>query len=128
MSKDEAFLKENQKKSGVVTLADGLQYKVLKAGSGPSPKDSDTVVVHYAGHLVDGKEFDSSYKRGTPATFPVSGVIPGWTEALKLMNRGAVWELYIPSSLAYGRYGAPPVIGPNAALIFKVELLEIKKS
>lgn len=123
----EAFLAANKKKPGVVTLPDGLQYKVIAEGTGPSPTDADVVTVDYAGTLVDGTEFDSSYKRGEPATFPVAGVIPGWTEALKLMKTGATWELYIPASLAYGDRGAPPVIGPNEALIFKVHLIAIKK-
>ena len=121
----EAFLAANKTKPGVVTLSDGLQYKVIVAGKGPKPKDNDTVTVHYQGKLIDGSEFDSSYKRGEPATFPVLGVIPGWTEALKLMPVGSTWELYIPSSLAYGEQGAPPVIGPNQTLIFTVQLLKI---
>lgn len=123
----EAFLKANKSKQGVVTLADGLQYKVIKNGAGKMPTDTDVVVVDYSGKLVDGTEFDSSYKRGEPATFPVAGVIPGWTEALKLMKAGSTWELYIPASLAYGSQGAPPVIGPNQALIFQVHLIEVKK-
>lgn len=126
-SKSDAFLAENKKKPGVKTLADGLQYKVIKEGHGAQPTDSDTVVVDYAGTLIDGTEFDSSYKRGQPATFPVGGVIPGWTEALKLMKAGSTWELYIPASLAYGDQGVPPVIGPNQALIFKVHLIDVKK-
>jgi FKBP-type peptidyl-prolyl cis-trans isomerase FklB len=124
-SAGEEFLAANKLKPGVVTLPDGLQYKVIKEGTGPKPTGSDTVKVHYAGTLIDGTEFDSSYKRGQPATFPVNGVIPGWTEALKLMKVGSTWELYIPSSLAYGANGAPPIIGPNQTLIFKVELLDI---
>jgi FKBP-type peptidyl-prolyl cis-trans isomerase FklB len=123
----EEFLLANKTKSGVVTLPDGLQYKIITEGSGQHPTDTDLVTVHYSGELVDGTEFDSSYKRGEPATFPVSGVIPGWTEALKLMNKGSTWELYIPASLAYGAQGAPPVIGPNETLIFKVNLIDIKK-
>lgn len=126
LSVGEAFLRANQKKPGVVTLADGLQYKIVKEGTGPRPTDSDIVTVHYAGHLINGTEFDSSYKRGQPASFPVSGVIPGWVEALKLMKVGSTWELYIPAALAYGDQGAPPSIGPNETLIFKVELLGIK--
>jgi len=126
-STGENFLAENQKKAGVVTLPDGLQYKVLVAGNGPKPGLNDTVTVHYAGTLTNGKEFDSSYKRGEPASFPVSGVIAGWTEALQLMPVGSTWELYIPASLAYGAAGAPPVIGPNETLIFKVQLLSIGK-
>jgi FKBP-type peptidyl-prolyl cis-trans isomerase FklB len=121
----EAFLAQNKKKSGVVTLPSGLQYKILKDGTGKSPKVADTVTTHYRGTLISGKEFDSSYKRGTPATFPLNGVISGWTEALQKMKVGSKWELYIPSNLAYGENG-PPDIGPNATLIFEVELLEVK--
>lgn len=123
----DAFLSSNKAKPGVVTLKDGLQYKVIKQGQGTTPKAEDTVTVNYAGTLIDGTEFDSSYKRGEPATFPVSGVIPGWTEALQMMKPGSTWMLYIPSSLAYGEQGAPPNIGPNETLIFKVELLDVKK-
>jgi len=127
-----AFLAENQKKPGVVTLPNGLQYKEITPGKGASPTDSDTVVVEYVGTLINGKQFDSSYDRGQPATFPVSAVIPGWTQALKLMKPGATWELYIPAELAYGEQGVPgnpgqpPVIGPNQALIFKVHLVKVK--
>lgn len=121
----DAFLAANKLKPGVVTLPDGLQYKVIKDGTGPKPTASDTVKVNYAGTLIDGTEFDSSYKRGQPASFPVNGVIPGWTEALQLMKVGSTWELYIPASLAYGANGAPPIIGPNQTLIFKVELLDV---
>jgi FKBP-type peptidyl-prolyl cis-trans isomerase FklB len=121
----EVFLEKNKLKPGVVTLPDGLQYKIVKEGTGDQPSDTDTVSVHYTGTLVDGTEFDSSYKHGGPATFPVNAVIPGWTEALKLMKVGSTWKLYIPANLAYGDRGAPPVIGPNQALIFKVELLGI---
>jgi FKBP-type peptidyl-prolyl cis-trans isomerase FklB len=123
----QAFLAKNMSQAGVVTLPDGLEYRILKPGDGPRPTVNDTVTVHYMGRLINGKEFDSSYKRGEPATFPVSGVIPGWVEALERMNKGALWELYIPSSLAYGERGAPPYIGPNETLIFRVELLDIKK-
>ncbi len=122
------FLSANKKKQGVVTLTDGLQYKIIKEGTGPRPTDNDQVTVNYKGQLINGQEFDSSYKRGEPATFPVAGVIPGWTEALKLMKVGSTWELYIPASLAYGEQGAPPYIGANETLIFQVELLGIKKS
>lgn len=122
-----AFLTANQNKPGVVTLSDGLQYKVIVAGKGQKPTDTDVVTVHYAGTLINGKEFDSSYKRGEPASFPVNGVIPGWVEALKLMKTGSTWMLYIPSTLAYGEAGSPPAIGPNETLIFKVNLIEIKK-
>jgi len=123
----DAFLAENKKKEGVVTLPSGLQYKVIKEGSGPTPKLTDTVTVNYKGSLVDGKEFDSSYRRGQPASFPVNGVIPGWTEALQLMKEGSTWEIVIPSNLAYGEKGAGGVIGPNATLIFEVELLSVKE-
>ncbi len=122
----EKFLTENKKKEGVKTTASGLQYKVVKEGSGAPPKATDTVVVNYKGTLIDGTEFDSSYKRKEPATFPVNRVIPGWTEALQLMKPGAKYELYIPSKIAYGERGAGKDIGPNAALIFEVELLSIK--
>ena len=122
----EAFLEENKKKEGVKTLPSGLQYKVVSEGSGKSPKESDTVTVNYKGTFVDGTEFDSSYKHGEPATFPVNGVIKGWTEALPLMKEGAKWQLFIPSDLAYGETGAGNVIGPNATLIFEVELISIK--
>ncbi|MGZ3591556.1 MAG: FKBP-type peptidyl-prolyl cis-trans isomerase N-terminal domain-containing protein, partial [Thermodesulfobacteriota bacterium] len=119
----EAFLAENKKKEGVKALPSGLQYKVIKAGTGKKPKSSDTVTVNYRGTLIDGTEFDSSYKRGQPATFQVSGVIPGWTEALQLMEEGAKWQLFIPSNLAYGERGAGGVIGPNATLLFEIELV-----
>ena len=123
----EAFLAANAKKPGVVTLPSGLQYKVIKEGTGPMPTAGDTVTVNYKGTLIDGTEFDSSYKRGTPATFPVKGVIPGWTEALQKMKVGSTWELFIPPKLAYGERGAGHVIGPDSTLIFEVELLSIKK-
>ncbi|MFZ2197202.1 MAG: FKBP-type peptidyl-prolyl cis-trans isomerase [Thermodesulfovibrionales bacterium] len=122
----EAFLSENKKKEGVKTLPSGLQYKVIKEGTGKTPKAEDTVVTNYRGTLIDGTEFDSSYKRGQPATFPVKGVIPGWTEALQLMKEGSKWELFIPSNLAYGERGAGGTIGPNAALIFEIELISVK--
>jgi FKBP-type peptidyl-prolyl cis-trans isomerase FklB len=124
----EAFLAENKKKEGVKTLPSGLQYKVIKAGTGKKPKADDTVTVNYRGTLINGTEFDSSYKRGQPATFPVSGgIIRGWTEALQLMGEGAKWELFIPSNLAYGERGTSSVIGPNATLIFEIELVSIKQ-
>ncbi len=123
----EAFLAENKKKEGVKTLPSGLQYKVIKAGTGKKPKPSDTVTVNYRGTLINGTEFDSSYKRGQPATFQVSGVIPGWTEALQLMEQGAKWQLFVPSNLAYGERGAGGQIGPNATLIFEVELISIQE-
>ncbi len=119
------FLADNKKKKGVKTLPSGLQYKVLAEGNGKMPKATDTVTVNYKGTLVDGTEFDSSYKRGEPATFPVTGVIKGWTEALQLMKEGAKWQLVIPSDLAYGERGGGP-IGPNAVLIFEVELISVK--
>ena len=122
----ERFLAENAKKEGVKVLSSGLQYKEITPGTGKSPKTDDTVTTHYKGTLIDGTEFDSSYKRGQPATFPVSGVIPGWTEALLLMKEGAKWQLFVPSNLAYGERGAGQVIGPNATLIFEVELLTVK--
>lgn len=123
----DAFLKQNKKNKGVIALPDGLQYKIIKQGTGPKPTDSDVVSVNYAGTFIDGTEFDSSYKRKEPASFPVGGVIPGWTEALKLMPVGSTWMLYIPSDLAYGEQGNPPVIPANKTLVFKVELIEIKK-
>lgn len=123
----EAFLQANKSKPGVVTLPDGLQYKILTEGKGTQPTDQDTVTVNYAGTLIDGTEFDSSYKRGQPMTFKVNQVIPGWVEALKLMKPGSTWELYIPSDLAYGERGAAPIIGPNQVLIFKVNLIDVKK-
>lgn len=122
----EAFLGENRKKEGVVTLESGLQYKVIRTGDGPTPKATDTVEVNYRGTLIDGTEFDSSYKRGQTVTFPVSGVIAGWTEALQKMKVGDKWQLFIPSDLAYGQRAVGRDIGPNSTLIFEVELLGIK--
>jgi FKBP-type peptidyl-prolyl cis-trans isomerase FklB len=123
----EAFLAANKSKEGVVTLPSGLQYKILKEGTGPKPTATDSVVCNYKGTLINGTEFDSSYKRGEPATFPVTGVIKGWTEALQLMPVGSKWQLFIPSDLAYGPRGTPGgPIGPNATLIFEVELISIK--
>ena len=122
----DAFLAANKSKEGVTALPSGLQYKVLTAGTGPKPSASDSVVCNYRGTLINGKEFDSSYKRGQPATFPVSGVIKGWTEALQLMPVGSKWQLFIPSTLAYGERGAGGDIGPNATLIFEVELISIE--
>jgi FKBP-type peptidyl-prolyl cis-trans isomerase FklB len=121
----DAFLAENKKKEGVKTLPSGLQYKIIKQGTGEAPKATDTVTTNYRGTLIDGAEFDSSYKRGQPASFPVNGVIPGWTEALQLMKTGSKWQLFIPSNLAYGERGPGP-IGPNAVLVFEIELLSIK--
>jgi len=123
----EDFLTANAKKEGVKATASGLQYKILKTGTGKSPGAKDTVKVHYHGTLPDGTVFDSSVDRGEPVTFPVDGVIPGWTEALQLMKEGDKWQIAIPSKLAYGENGAPPKIGPNTALVFDVELLGIEK-
>jgi len=119
------FLAANKKKKGVITTKSGLQYKVIKSGTGATPKSSDTVTTHYRGTLIDGTEFDSSYNRGKPASFPVGGVIKGWTEALQLMKVGDKWELYIPAELAYGANGPSPKIGPNSTLIFEIELIKI---
>ncbi|QEI14019.1 hypothetical protein FY115_00790 [Cellvibrio japonicus] len=124
-TKGKAFLDENKAKEGVVATESGLQYKVITEGKGAKPKATDTVTVHYTGKLIDGTEFDSSAKHGQPATFPLDGVIPGWTEALQLMPQGSKWEIYIPSELAYGAGGQGP-IPPSSTLIFEVELLEIK--
>lgn len=121
------FLAANKKKQGVVELPSGLQYKVIKAGTGNQPKADDTVTVNYKGTLINGKQFDSSYDRGQPATFPINGVIQGWQEALQLMKEGGKWEIYVPAKLAYGARGAGSDIGPGETLIFDVELLEIKK-
>lgn len=123
----DAFLAENKKKEGVQTRDSGLQYRILKAGKGKKPKGADTVTTHYRGTLINGTEFDSSYKRGKPATFPVNGVIPGWTEALQLMEEGAKWLLFIPPHLAYGEKGAGQQIGPRATLVFEVELLSVQE-
>lgn len=121
----ETFLKENKGKEGVMETESGLQYKVIKAGTGDKPAPTATVKVHYKGTLLDGTEFDSSYKRNEPAVFQVNQVIPGWQEALALMPVGSTYELYIPAKLAYGDRGAPPVIEPGSMLIFEVELLDI---
>jgi len=120
-----AFLAENAKKEGVKTLPSGLQYKVLSEGSGKTPKEEDTVTVNYKGTLIDGTEFDSSYKRGQPATFQVNGVIKGWIEALQLMKEGAKWQLFVPPELGYGERGRGR-IPPNSTLIFEVELISVK--
>jgi len=122
----EKFLAENKKKEGVKTTASGLQYKVVKEGTGAQPKEKDTVMANYRGTLIDGTEFDSSYTRGQPATFPVSGVIKGWTEALQMMKVGSKYQLFIPAKLAYGERAIGPDIGPNSTLIFEVELLDVK--
>ena len=122
----DAFLAANKAKEGVVTLPSGLQYKIVTPGTGPKPAATDTVVCNYRGTLIDGTEFDSSYKRGQPATFPVGQVIPGWTEALQLMPVGSKWQLFIPPDLAYGERSPSPVIGVNSTLIFDIELLSIQ--
>lgn len=121
----EEFLAKNAKEEGVVVLPSGLQYKVITEGTGKKPGLTSVVTVHYHGTLPDGTEFDSSIKRGQPATFPVNGVIAGWTEALQLMPQGSKWKLFIPSELAYGEQAASPVIGPNSVLVFEVELLSV---
>lgn len=125
MAQGEKFLAENKTKKGVKTLPSGLQYRVIHEGTGPLPKATDTVSVNYRGTFIDGREFDSSYSRGKPASFPVNGVIRGWSEALQLMKVGAKWDLFIPPDLAYGEQGAPPRILPNSTLIFEIELLSI---
>ena len=124
LKEGEAFLAEKAKSEDVVVLESGLHYKIIEEGSGKSPTPEDTVEVHYSGTLIDGTEFDSSYKRGMPAQFGVTQVIPAWVEALQLMKEGAKWELYVPSSLAYGPGGTGGAIGPNQTLIFEVELLK----
>ena len=121
------FLAENKKKKGVKTTSSGLQYKVVKKGAGIKPTAADTVNVHYKGTFIDGAEFDSSYKRGKPVSFPLGSVIKGWTEGMQLMKTGAIYEFYIPAELAYGENGAG-AIGPNSTLIFEVELLEVQKN
>ena len=123
----ETFFAENKIKEGVITRPSGLQYKVIKEGTGEMPKPTDTVTTHYIGTLIDGTEFDSSYRRGQPATFKVNGVITGWTEALQMMKAGSKWRLFVPPHLAYGERGTGRDIGPNATLIFDVELLSIVK-
>jgi len=126
--KGEAFLKANAKKPGVVSLPSGLQYQVITKGKGAKPTKEDTVTVEYTGTLIDGKVFDSSEKTGKPATFKLSQVIPGWTEALQLMQEGATWKIFVPSKLAYGQRGVGGPIGPNETLIFKIHLISIKKA
>jgi len=125
IQQNEAFLATNKEKTGVITTASGLQYEVIKMGTGPKPTPESTVKVHYAGTLIDGTEFDSSIKRNEPAQFPVGGVIAGWTEALQIMPVGSKFKLYLPQSIAYGATGAGEVIKPYSTLIFEVELLEI---
>lgn len=120
-----AFLEENAQNPDVITTASGLQYVVIEEGDGKSPSATDNVTVHYQGTTIDGDEFDSSYKRGTPATFPLNRVIAGWTEGLQLMKEGAKYRFFIPSELAYGERGAGSAIGPNSTLIFKVELIKV---
>jgi len=126
LEESKKFLAENQKKERIKTLPSGLQYKVLTEGSGKTPKETDNVTVNYKGTLIDGTEFDSSYKRGQPASFQVNGVIKGWTEALQLMKEGSKWQLFIPPELGYGERGAGPQIPPNSTLIFEVELISVK--
>ncbi len=128
LAESNKFFAENKKKQGITAHASGLQYEVLSAGKGKQPKLSDTVTVHYKGTLLSGEEFDSSYKRGEPATFPLSGVIKGWQEALQEMQEGAKWRVFVPPTLAYGERGAGTKIGPNAALIFEIELLAVQDS
>lgn len=123
----EVFLAENKGKEGVVTVPSGLQYKVLKEGTGETPKATDKVEVNYKGTLIDGREFDSSYKLGKPAVFQVNKVITGWTEALQMMKVGSKWKVFIPANLAYGDRGAGQIIGPNSTLIFEIELVSIEK-
>ena len=125
-SKDKEFLEKNKTQEGVKVTASGLQYTVLKEGSGKQPKATDTVEVHYRGTLIDGTEFDSSYKRNKSISFPLNGVIPGWTEGLQLMKEGAKYRLFIPSELGYGTRGAGDLIYPNATLIFEVELIKVQ--
>jgi len=127
LTEGKAFLEENGKKDGVITTDSGLQYKVLASGDGKQPTDSDTVTTHYKGTLIDGREFDSSYKRDKPASFPVKGVIKGWTEALQLMHVGDKWQLFVPSDLAYGATKRSELIEANSTLIFEIELLGIKE-
>ena len=126
LAEGKAFLAKNRKKEGVKTLTNGLQYRVIKQGSGKSPQKSDSVTVHYRGTLINGTEFDSSYSRKQPATFRTDRVIPGWTEALQMMKEGAKWQLFIPPKLAYGERGAGSQIPPNSTLIFEVELISVK--
>lgn len=121
-----AFMEKNKTEAGMVTLPSGLQYKVMEAGTGKKPSKNDTVTVDYEGTLLNGAVFDSSYKRGQPASFPVSGVIAGWQEALQLMPMGSTWMLYIPPELAYGKAGAGGMIGPNETLVFKVHLISVQ--
>lgn len=127
-TKGETFLNQNKTKEGVVTLPSGLQYKILQKGTGETPKKDDTVTVEYTGTLIDGQVFDTTEKTGKPATFKVSQVIPGWTEALQLMPVGSTWEVYVPSNLAYGPRAVGGPIGPNETLVFKIHLISFKKA
>ena len=126
LAEGEAFLAENGKKKGIVTLPTGLQYQVMREGTGKSPGAADNVTVHYRGTLIDGKEFDSSYKRGAPSTFPLDKMIDGWKEALPMMKEGAKWKVFIPAKLAYGERGGGPTIPPNAVLIYDLELIHVQ--
>ena len=126
-AKGEAFLSQNKSKPGVITLADGLQYKIVKSSTGEKPAKEDTVTVEYTGRLINGEVFDSTDKTGKPATFKLSQVIPGWTEALQLMPAGSTWEVYVPANLAYGSRSVGGPIGPNEALIFNIHLISVKK-
>ncbi len=126
LEQGQAFLKANAVKPGVHTTPSGLQYKVITEGHGKSPKATDTVLVHYRGTTIDGTEFDSSYKRNEPISFPLNGVIPGWTEGVQLMKEGGKMQLYIPSNLAYGSRGAGGVIAPDSTLVFDIELLKVQ--
>ncbi|MEM7551562.1 MAG: FKBP-type peptidyl-prolyl cis-trans isomerase [Bacteroidota bacterium] len=128
LEEGKAFLEENGKKEGIITLESGLQYEVLEEGSGKTPAATDKVTTHYHGTLIDGTVFDSSVDRGEPIQFPVNGVIPGWTEALQLMKEGSKWKLYVPSELAYKERGAGQVIGPHSTLIFEVELISVDEA
>lgn len=127
-AKGEAFLAENKRKEGITTLPSGLQYKIIEQGKGVKPGKEDTVTVEYTGHLIDGQVFDSTEKAGKPAVFKVSQVIPGWTEALQLMPKGSTWEVFVPANLAYGTRSLGGPIGPNETLIFKIRLIDVKKS
>lgn len=125
--KGEAFLSQNKSKAGVVTLADGLQYKIIQSATGAKPSKEDTVTVEYTGRMINGEVFDSTEKTGKPATFKLSQVIPGWTEALQLMPAGSTWEIYVPANLAYGSRSVGGPIGPNETLVFKIHLIDVKK-
>jgi len=127
LEEGQQFLEENKKKEGVKTLPSGLQYRIVTEGKGNTPKATDKVTTHYRGKLINGTEFDSSYKRNQPATFPVNGVIQGWQEALQLMKEGGKWELFIPANLAYGERSMNPTIPPNSVLVFDIELISIEK-